>query len=163
MRRVVKIVSIFIVSISYLYPKCSNKNLTLAKEFFSRARDAKDIAKEMVLLEKSLNICFTYEVAYTLIMAKIEKSSSKKERVKLYNRALEILSKIDGKDSLVKEEQSRINKILANHYKDNSILFNIYNKKASSFTEKEDSNFSYILISIALITVAIFLSKVFKK
>ena len=158
-----KLFLIFLTTIS-LYATCPKEKELLAQELFLKAIQSKDIKKQHQLLRDSLKNCFTYEVKYSLIMLKIEQTNDIPKKIRLYNQALKTLSHIKGKDTLVKQAQSDINKKLATYYKNNPHLAQIYQQKAQTIESKlKEQNFKYFIFIVIFILVVVLLRKIFYK
>ena len=146
-----KIVYLLLISL-FLNANCSKAEAKRANEFFTKATQSD---KPIELLKESLKLCFTYEVEFSLLNLQVEQSSSREEKLRLYDEMLETLSNIKSNDRLVISEQSRINRLIAKMYeKDTPLLSNIYKNKVEAQNDVkrgEPTNYYLFLILLFLL------------
>jgi len=117
----------------FLQANCTQKNIQKSDKLFYKATQTKSSVEQIELLEDALEACFSYELEVSLLGLKVEQSSSKEEKLKLYDQILESLSQIENNDALVKAQQKKVNRAIALLYKkENPELSMVYEQKADA-------------------------------
>lgn len=147
----------YIISLSImLNANCTQSKLTEANELFYKANQTEETQTQINLLKRSLKLCFTYEVQFTLLNLQVAQKENKKEKLKIYDEMLETLSLIENRDELVRSEQSRINRAISKIYEtDTPLLSTLYQNKAEAQTkiyrEKKRDYLPWIIALILLL------------
>lgn len=136
----------------FLHASCNEIEAKKANELFYEASQAKAISEQIVLLEDSLKLCFTYEVELTLFKLQAEQEEDKEKKLKLYDKALESVSQIKNNDDLVLREQNRINYMIGElHLANEPLIADVYRRKADAqkeVEEKEQKSYLFWIVSI---------------
>ncbi|HHS92510.1 MAG TPA: hypothetical protein ENK82_04130 [Campylobacterales bacterium] len=139
-----------------LQANCTEENEALSNRLFYEASQESNALKQITLLERAMKACFSYELEVSLLGLEIEQSSSKEEKLKLYDALLESLSQIKNNDALVKAQQNKIHQAMALLYEQKSPeLSLIYEQKVEAqnrVEEKKESHYGFwILFLVALL------------
>lgn len=125
-----KILYVLLLSL-ILNANCTKEETEASNQLFFKASQEQSLDVQLGLLEKALEVCFSYEVEVSLLLLKVDKSTNKEEKEALYDQLLESLSNIENNDVMVKAEQKKINKALAKlHQEKNPELSIIYEQKS---------------------------------
>jgi len=145
-----KLLTILLLS-TILNASCNEQNKEASSAFFFEATQAKTLERQIDLLQKSLDTCFSYEVEVSLLMLQATQSSDA-NKMKLYDKALKSLSQIKNNDALVLQEQNKINQLLAKLHESKELKA-IYENKVIEPHNNQEQKTPYWAFILAMLVI----------